>query len=159
MNMIQNQDKIPLTGEGLKELKEEYQKLIKVKRPEAVKRLVKARELGDLTEDNEYTQAKQQLLFVDGRISELEEVINKAALIDKGHNNCQKVRLGCKVTINGAGNEHIFCLVGEWEADPASKKISYKSPLGQSLLGKKVGEKAEVEAPAGKIVYTIIKID
>jgi len=159
MAQHQNQDKIPLTSEGLEELKEEHQKLLEKKRPEAVERLVKARSIGELTEDNEHSQAKQQLAFVDGRISELEEVINRAVLIDEGHGKCQEVRLGCKVTVDAKKKKHIFHLVGEWEADPASKKISHKSPLGQSLLGKKVGEKVEVEAPAGKIVYTIIKVD
>jgi len=157
--MTQDQDKIPLTNEGLKELKEEHQELVDKKRPAAVERMVKARSLGELTEDNEYTQAKQQLSFVDGRISELEEVINRSVLIDENHGKCQEVRLGCKVTVQGGKNKHVFHLVGEWEADPASKKISHKSPLGQSLLGKKVGEKVEVEAPAGKIVYTIVGVD
>lgn len=157
--MVSDQDKIPLTKEGLGELKEEYQRLVEQKRPKAVERMAEARKIGDLTEDNVCTQAKQQLAFIDGRISELEEVINRSVLIDKGHGKCQEVKLGCKVTVDGKKDKHVFHLVGEWEADPATKKISQKSPLGQSLLGKKVGEKVEVEAPAGKIVYTITKID
>lgn len=155
----QDEDKIPLTSEGLAELKEEYQELVEEKRPEALERIVKARTIGELTEDNEYSQARQQLSFIDGRISELEEVINRAVLIDEGHSKCKEVTLGCKVTVSAKNGKHVFHLVGEWEADPAVKKISHKSPLGQSLLGKKVGEKVEVEAPAGKIVYTIIKVD
>jgi len=157
--MVQNNDKIPLTQEGLEELKEEYQELSQQKRPAAVERMVKARRLGELTEDNEYAQAKQQLAFIDGRISELEEVINRSVLINEGHGKCKEVTLGCKITVSAKKEKHVFHLVGEWEADPAVKKISHKSPLGQSLLGKKVGEKVEVEAPAGKIVYTIIKVD
>lgn len=157
--MVQNEDKIPLTSEGLKELKEEYQELVEKKRPEAVERMVEARNLGELTEDNEYTQAKQRLTFIDGRINELEEVINRAILIDEGHGKCKEVQLGCKVTVNAGKQKRVFHLVGEWEADPASQKISHKSPLGQSLLGKKVGEKVEVEAPVGKLVYRIIEID
>ena len=70
-------------------MKKEYQALVEQKRPEATERMVRARRLGDLTEDNEYTEAKQQLSFIDGRISELEEVINRAVLIDKGHGKCQ----------------------------------------------------------------------
>ena len=152
-------DRIPLTKNGLEELKKEYEELVKVKRPELVERLSSSRKIGDMAEENEYTQAKQELAFIDGRISELEEVISRAMLIDGGHGNCQEIKLGCKVTVKNANKEHVFHLVGEWEANPSESRISHQSPLGQSLLGKKIGEKAEVEAPAGKVVYTIIKID
>jgi transcription elongation factor GreA len=157
--MDNQNDKVPLTKNGLEELKKEYEELVKIKRPEVVERLASSRKIGDMAEENEYTQAKQELSFVDGRISELEEVINKAMLISEGHNNCQEVRLGCKVTVKNAKKEHIFHLVGEWEANPAEARISHQSPLGQSLLGKKIGDKVEVEAPAGRVVYTIVKID
>jgi len=157
--MVNNQDKIPITKRGLEEIKEEYQKLVDKKRPVALEHLVDVRKPGDLTEDNEYTLAKQELSFIDGKIDELEEVINKAILIDEGHEGCQAVKLGCRVTVQAGKDRHIFHLVGEWEADPAEEKISHQSPLGQSLLGKKVGDKVEVEAPVGKIIYTIKKIE
>jgi transcription elongation factor GreA len=152
-------DKIPLTKNGLEELKKEYEELVKIKRPEVVERLASSRKVGDMTEESEYLQAKQELVFIDGRISELEDVINHAVLIDEGHGSCQEVRLGCKVTVKDASKEHIFHLVGEWEANPAEAKISHQSPLGRSLLGKKVGDQVEFEAPAGKIIYTVVKID
>jgi len=152
-------NRIPITKNGLGGLKKEYEELIKVKRPEVVERLSSSRKIGDMAEENEYTQAKQELAFIDGRISELEEVISKAILIDEGHGHCQEIKLGCKVTVKNVNKENIFHLVGEWEANPAEAKISHQSPLGRSLLGKKIGDKVEVEAPAGKIVYTIIKID
>lgn len=156
---IQN-DKIPLTKNGLEELKKEYEQLVNIKRPRVVERLASSRKIGDLAEESEYTQAKQELSFIDGRISELEEVFKKAMIIDEGHENCQEVKLGCRVTVKSADNkESVFHLVGEWEADPTEAKISHQSPLGQSLLGKKVGDKLEINAPAGKVVYTIIKID
>jgi len=157
--MSNQNNKIPLTKEGLEKLKKELENLVNVKRPEVVERLASSRKTGDMTEESEYTQAKQELIFIDGRIDELEEVINKAMMIDENHNNCQEVKLGCKVTVKNASKEHVFHLVGEWEADPTQAKISHQSPLGQSLLGKKIGEKVKVEAPAGKVVYTIIKID
>lgn len=158
--MVQDEDKIPLTDEGLKELKEEYQELTEIKRPEVVKRLARARDEGDLSENSGYTQAREELNFVDGRISELEEVISRARVIDQnGHKGCQEIGLGCQVTVGVNGEEKIFHLVGEWEADPKSQKISHKSPLGQLLLGKKVGDEFELEAPAGKIVYSITKIN
>ena len=157
--MDTSNEKIPLTKNGLEELKKEYDDLVKVKRPEVVERLASSRKVGDMTEENEYTQAKQELAFIDGRISELEDVISRAMLIDEGHGKCQEIKLGCKVTVKNGRLEHIFHLVGEWEANPAEARISYQSPLGQSLLGKKIGDKVEVEAPAGRIVYRIIKID
>ena len=157
--MDTSNEKIPLTKNGLEELKKEYDDLVKVERPEVVERLASSRKVGDMTEENEYTQAKQELAFIDGRISELEDVISRAMLIDEGHGKCQEIKLGCKVTVKNGRLEHIFHLVGEWEANPAEARISYQSPLGQSLLGKKIGDKVEVEAPAGRIVYKIIKID
>lgn len=158
-NVSADKDKIPITQEGLKEIKEKYQRLVVEKRPIAVKRMAESRSLGDLTEDNEYAQAKQELAFIDGKISELEEVIARAVLIDRGHEKCQTVKLGCRVTVTTGKKENVFHLVGEWEADPVEKRISHQSPLGQALLGKKIGDRVEVEAPAGKVFYHIRRID
>lgn len=157
--MDNNQNKIPITKEGLKEIKKEYDQLVAIKRPEVVKRVAETRTIGDLTEENEHTQAKQSLSFIDGKISELGEVISNAQIINEGHQSCNQVNLGCKVTVEDKGKSQVYHLVGEWEADPMAMKISHQSPLGQSLMGKKVGDKVEVKAPAGKIVYTIKKID
>lgn len=157
--MDNQSNKIPLTKEGLIKLQQELDNLVKVKRPSVVERMASSRKIGDMTEESEYTQAKQELAFIDGRIEELEKVINNVVIIDEGHDHCQEVKLGCKVTVQDSKNENIFHLVGEWEADPNQAKISHQSPLGQSLLGKKIGEKVEVQAPVGKIVYTITKID
>ena len=90
---------------------------------------------------------------------DLIEIINNVVLIDEGHDNCQEIKLGCRVMVENNSQEKTFHLVGEWEANPVEAKISYQSPLGQSLLGKKIGDKIEVAAPAGKIIYTIKKID
>lgn len=157
--MDNNKNKIPITKEGLKEIKKEYDQLVAIKRPEVVKRVAETRTIGDLTEENEHTQAKQALSFIDGKISELDKVINNAQVINEGHKSCNQVNLGCKVTVEDKGKSQVYHLVGEWEADPAVMKISHQSPLGQSLMGKKVGDRVEVKAPAGKIVYTIKKID
>jgi len=159
INMANQNNRIPLTKEGLEKLKKELDTLVNLKRPEVVERLASSRKTGDMSEESEYTQAKQELVFIDGRVDELQGVINRAVMIDEGHNHCQEVKLGCKVTVKNASKEHLFHLVGEWEADPSVAKISHQSPLGQSLLGKKIGEKVFVEAPAGRVVYTIIKID
>jgi len=157
--MANDNDRIPLTQAGLRELKEEHQRLVEKKRPGVVERIVRARDIGDMGQDNELAQAKQELAFIDGRINELEEVINRATVVNGDHLKCKTVAFGCKVTVEVRKKKQIFHLVGEWEADPASLKISHQSPLGQALLGKKVGDKVEVEAPVGKLIYTVVKIN
>lgn len=147
-----------LTKAGLDQLKAEYEELVKVKRPAAVARLSDARDLGDLSENSEYAAAKQDLAFIDGRISELEEIIHSAKVVTnhvKSH-----VDVGCRVTVHvNGGKRDVYTVVGEWEADPSNKKISHESPLGKALLGKKVGDAVEVEAPAGKLHYKILHIE
>ena len=149
--------KIYLTKEGLEELKQEYEELSKVKRPEILSRVSQARSMGDLSENAEYTVAREELSFIDGRIDELEELLKQVVLISNNHSST--IKLGSTVKVNTGSDKEEFTLVGEWEADPKEKKISHESPLGKALIGKKVGEKVEVEAPAGKIVYTIEAIN
>lgn len=148
--------KIYLTSEGLEELKKEYEELTKVKRPEVVNRVSEARNQGDLSENAEYSAAREELSFIDGRIDELEELLKQVVLIKPGESSA--VDLGSQVTLNNNGKEDVFTVVGEWEADPAEKKISHESPLGKALLGKKIGETVEVSAPAGKIIYTVVAV-
>lgn len=157
MNNIQ--DNILITKEGFQSLKEEHLHLTKVKRPAIVARLTESRQGGDLAENSEYLQAKEELVFIDGRISELEEVLEKATLVSIKSGPKNKIDLGCRVTLSNGKKEQVFHLVGEWEADPVKQKISHTSPLGQLLLGRKVGEEFEFEAPAGKILYRIVKIE
>lgn len=149
--------KIYLTSEGLDELKEEYEDLTKVKRPAILNRVSQARNMGDLSENAEYTVAREELSFIDGRIDELDELLKQVVLISNNHSNT--IKLGSTVKVNTGKDKEEFTVVGEWEADPKEKKISHESPLGKALIGKKVGEKVEVEAPAGKIVYTIEAIN
>jgi transcription elongation factor GreA len=150
-------DKIQLTREGLESLKAELSELRDVKRPAVVERLSNARSQGDLTENSDYHNAKEELEFLDGRISQLEEVLQKAVVVERGNNS--EVSLGAKVTLLVGGKNVVYEVVGEWEADPVKKKISHSSPLGKSLIGKKVGDKVEVEAPAGKVVYEILSVE
>jgi transcription elongation factor GreA len=154
-----DKDKVLFTPQGLEALKKECWELVEIKRPAAVERLSEARQSGDLAENSEYSQAKEELSFIDGRINELEEILKKAVVAEIDHQKCGQVGLGCKVTVKNSAGEDIFWVVGEWEANPAQKKISYTSPLGKGLLGKKVGDEVEVEVPAGKLVYTITKIE
>lgn len=154
---VQTLKKVHITKEGLKELQAEFDNLTKMKRPKAVERVARARDFGDLSENNEYQQAREDLSFIDGRIEELEELIVKAQVVD-GKKGRKTIDIGCKVTLSGNGKSHTYTVVGEWEADPKEKKISHQSPLGKALVGKKVGEEVEIEAPAGKVVYTVNKI-
>lgn len=152
--MVKNN--IKLTQEGLDALKVELKDLKEVKRPKLVDRLANARSQGDLSENSDYQSAKEELEFLDGRIEELEDVIKKASVTPIKKNG--GIDVGTKVTVKVGTNKVIFDIVGEWEADPINKKISHESPLGKALFGKKVGEKVEVEAPAGKIQYEIIEV-
>lgn len=153
--------KIFLTKEGLEDLKKEHEELSKTRRPEIVGRLASARDQGDLSENAEYHAAREELSFVDGRIDELEEILKGVVLIqDNTKNDSSKgVALGSRVTVKIDGTEEVYTLVGEFEADPTEKKISHESPLGKALIGKNVGETVEVHAPAGKVVYTIVRVD
>lgn len=151
--------KIFLTKEGKEKLEKELTYLVEEKRPKLVERLSLARAAGDLSENNDYARAKEELEILDDRISELEETLANASLIENGAKKPEVVCLGCTVKVKNGSNSHQFCIVGEWEADPSRKKISQFSPLGKALLGKKVGDEVEVEAPVGKVVYKILSID
>lgn len=149
---------IKLTKVGLEALKKELAELIDNKRPKLVERLSNARSQGDLSENSDYQSAKEELEFLDGRIDELTEVVQTAVVAD-GVKNSDGIGVGTKVTVKVNGKENVFDVVGDWEADPVNKKISDNSPLGLALVGKKVGDKAEVEAPAGKVIYEILAIE
>ena len=155
---MNNTKKIQMTKTGLESLTNELEALKNTKRPKLVTRLSHARSEGDLSENSDYQNARDELEFLDGRISELEEVVKYAVVADT-NNGSGKVSVGTKVTTKVNGDKHVYHIVGEWEADPINKKISSESPLGQALCDKKVGEKVEVEAPAGKVTYEILSID
>lgn len=154
-----NHQTILITKEGLDDLKKEYDNLINVKRPHLVERMTNARDLGDLAENSDYAAAREDLAFVDGRIAELEDILHEAKLITIRRGNRSTVSMGCKVELNFNGKKDNFTIVGDWEADPILKKVSHTSPLGKALIGKKVGETVTVEAPAGKLIYKILKIE
>lgn len=151
--------KIYLTKEGLAELKKEYDELVNIKRPDVLSRVSQARNMGDLSENAEYVASREELTFIDGRIDELEIILKQAIVIkDTSKTSNHAIKLGSTVTLHSDGKKEVFTLVGEWEADPTNKKISHESPLGKVLIGKKVGEKVQVEAPAGKITYAIVSV-
>jgi transcription elongation factor GreA len=150
---------LKLTKEGLETLRKELEELRDVKRPKLVERLANARSQGDLSENSDYQSAKEELEFLDGRIDELTEVVKTADVVSGAKAGKDGVGVGTKVTVKVNGAKTVFDIVGEWEADPVNKKISHESPLGLALSGKKVGDKVEVEAPAGKLQYEILAIE
>jgi len=152
-------NKVYLTQGGKETLEKELKKLKDEKRPRLVDRLAEARSKGDLSENSDYANAREELSIVDGRIEELESILSRAKLIENKKSQGM-VGLGCRVTVSlKEGETHDFIVVGEWEADPTKKKISHSSPLGKALMGKKVGQEVEIKAPAGKIVYKITEIN
>ena len=153
-----NNTEIQITKQGFKSLEGELDQLVNEKRPRLVERLSHARNQGDLAENSDYQNAKDELGFLDGRIAEIEDVLKRAVVVKGGTKNGQ-ISFGTKVTLKVNGKEHVYQIVGEWEADPAEKRISHTSPLGQALVGRKVGDNVEVEAPAGRMIYKILSVD
>lgn len=153
---MNNNNVLYITKEGLQKLKDELKELIEVKRPQIAQEIKEAREMGDISENAAYDEAKREQAFIEGRISELEDVIKKSKVSEKVAKD--EIMVGSKVVVHIDGEEAEFHIVGAPEADPVEMKISHESPLGKALLGKKTGEKIEVEAPIGKLTYTILKI-
>jgi len=151
---MQNNQKVQLTLEAYNQLQIELDDLNNNKIQEVTERVAKAREFGDISENSEYDSAQEELAWVHGRMEELTNILNRAEIV-KATNSKTEIGVGSTVHLQVGDNLHQFTIVGEWEADPAAKKISHDSPLGKALIGKKVGDNVEVEAPAGKIIYII----
>lgn len=153
--MNQQTQRVQMTPLGYRQLVDELELLEKTKLPEAIERLAKARDFGDLSENAEYHSAKEALSTMEGRVEELKDILTRVTVVDVQKAGLEQVGLGSVVHIEVNGSAHEFTIVGEWEADPAAKKISHESPLGKALMGKRVGEVVEVEAPSGTIAYSI----
>ena len=149
------------TAEGLKKLKDELSNLKDVERPKASNAIAEARDKGDLSENAEYDAAKEAQGMLEMKISKLEATLSNARLIDESQLDLSKVLVLSKVTIKNLNNQMQlkYTLVAESEADLKSGKISVNSPIGKGLLGKKVGEIAEVIVPNGTIKFEIISIE
>ncbi len=150
-----------LTPEGYETLKRELEYLITVRRQEVAQRLHNALKEGELIENAELEEARREQSFVEGRILELQEKLRNAEIIPTERENTGVVTLGSKVKIreHGASTEEEYLVVGSEEADPRSGRISNESPLGRALLGKRVGDRAVVQAPDGDIVFDIVEIN
>ena len=149
-----------LTREGLKNLEQELHHLQTVRRLEVAERLHAAMEEGDIDENAEYDDAKNEQAFVEGRILTLEMMLKNAVLIDDKTASNDEVGLGAKITIvEGDNPPEVYHLVGAAEADPTKGKISNESPLGKALLGKHIGDQVQIDAPAGQITFQIVGIE
>ena len=146
-----------ISKDGLETLRHELEELIAVRRPEVAQRIHDAKELGDLSENAEYEDAKNEQAFVEGRIQTLEAMIKNATLIDE-HTSTDHVQIGSTVKVKGDDGPETFLIVGSAEAKPAQGRISNESPVGRALLGRKKGEKVVVKVPAGDFSYTIVEI-
>ncbi len=149
-----------LTREGLEQLEQELENLRTVKRSEVKERLKEAIALGDLSENSEYDDAKNEQAFMEGRILELEKMIRNAKVIEDGVQQEGTITVGSVVTVKDIEFDEIteYRLVGTVEADPMNNRISNESPVGRALLGHKAGEIIDVEVPAGIIQLEIIEI-
>lgn len=148
---------IQLTQDGFAKIQQELKELIESGRENAVNRLQKARAMGDLRENSEYTAAKEDLAFIEGRIRELEMLLENAEVVVPSTKN-SGIQIGCSVIVEKEGKEEEYAIVGEFEANPLERKLSTTSPIGKALVGKKVGEIITVEVPAGKLIYKIVEI-
>ena len=150
-------DKIPMTEDGQKRLIEELKILKTVERPLIVKAIADARSNGDLSENAEYHAAREKQSFIEGRVAEIEDIISEAEIIDVSLLSGSVVKFGASVTIINLEDkkESKYQLVGEFEADIESKKISVTSPIAKALIGKKKGDYIEVSTPKGITSYEI----
>lgn len=153
-------EEIILTREGFDKLETELQHLKTVRRREVAKRIKQAREFGDISENSEYEDAKNEQAFLEGRVREIEQMLRNARIIDDEVAD-DVVHLGRTVTLRDLENEEVitYSLVGSAEADPLNYKISNESPLGKAIIGKKVGDIVEIDAPIGIIKYEITRMD
>jgi transcription elongation factor GreA len=149
-----------LTQEGFKKLEEELQYLETDKRAQVAARIHSAKEEGDITENAEYEDAKHEQAFVEGRIMTLRAMIRNAQLIeDDGPSD--EVRLGSRVVVQeeGLDEAETYSIVGSAEADPSNGRVSNESPMGQALMGQRVGANVSYQAPAGEMRLTILRIE
>ena len=149
-----------LTYEGLRKYEDELHNLKVVKRQEVAQKIKEAREQGDLSENAEYDEAKNEQSRIEGEIKQLEERLRNATIIDESVLNTKTVSIGSTVVVQEQGNSEkmTYVIVGSTEANPLEGKISNESPVGQALIGHNKGDKVEVTTPGGAVEYTIVSI-
>jgi transcription elongation factor GreA len=152
-------DRVYLTPEGAEDLRRELNELVTVRRPALAQKLKEAVAEGDLKENADYHDAKEQQAFLEGRIQYIENILRSAEIITNDGGN-DMVRLGSEVTIveEGADEEETYTIVGAAEANPREGRISHESPIGAALIGHKKGDKVRVKTPGGELVFKIKRI-
>jgi len=150
-----------LTYEGLKKLEDELEQLRGPKRMEIKERIKMALSFGDIAENSEYDEAKNEQAYIEGRIAQLEAMLKNAKVIDEDDVSTDKVTIGSKVRLLDMeiNEEAVYTIVGSTEADPAQYKISNESPVGNALMNRKCGDVIEVSVPDGTIKFKILKIE
>jgi transcription elongation factor GreA len=156
----EDMERIPITREGLEKLKAELSRLEKVERPENIRAIEEARSHGDISENAEYHAAKERQAFIDGKISELKDIIGKSEVIEIQPGPADRIVFGKTVELYNINtdDEVTYQLLGPYESAPESGKISVKSPLGQALIGKGVGDEIRVKTPGGIQEFEILDI-
>ncbi len=147
-----------ITQDGYDKLKKELDQLVSVKRREIADRIERAKELGDLSENAEYHEAKEAHAFNEGRIAEIKGLLKNLTVVANGHDK-DVVGMGSSVKVRAGSAEKIYVIVSFNEADPVEGKISNESPIGKALIGRKKGERVKVATPKGDIEYEIIAIE
>ncbi|MFL6041502.1 MAG: transcription elongation factor GreA [Gaiellales bacterium] len=151
---------VPLTRDGYEKLKQTLEELETVKRREVADRIREAREFGDISENSEYDDAKNEQALLESRILRLKEQLRSARVVDTSDVSTDVVAVGTKVKVEYVddGDKVEYVIVGSAEADPAQNKLSNESPVGRAVIGHKKGEVVEVAAPAGSIKLKIVSI-
>ncbi len=157
---MENAKEILVTKEGLEKLEKELEELKVVRRKEVAEKIKQALAFGDLSENSEYDEAKNEQAQVEARIAQIEGMLKVARVVDDTNISTDAVSVGTKVKLLDVEfeEEEEYAIVGSSEADPSQNRLSYESPVGKALLGRKVGEVVEVEVPAGKIQFKILDI-
>ena len=153
-------EKFPLTKVGYTALEAELKNLKVVERPNIIAAISEARAQGDLSENAEYSAAKEKQSFIEGRIQDLEAVLSRAQVIDVAKVHSDTIRFGATVVVadEDSDEEKSYQIVGDYEADIEKNKISLSSPLAKALIGKEVGDVAEFSAPSGRKSFEIIEV-
>ncbi|MDI6733684.1 MAG: transcription elongation factor GreA [Planctomycetota bacterium] len=153
-------DKIPMTAEGLKNLRAKLEQLTNQARPSVEKRLGEAREMGDLSENAEFFSAREELWHLDRQIAEVQDQISRAEVVTTKQIDTNTIAFGAKVLVKDldTGEEEKFTLVGEGESNLVENRIAITTPIGQGLLGHKVGDTVRINVPAGALNYEIVRI-
>ena len=153
------QKDVILTPEGLEKLKQEIEYLSGEKRREVAERIKEAREFGDISENSEYDDAKNEQAMLEARIAQLEDKLRSASVVDASQLDGSEVRVGSKVEISESGKKVTYTIVGSTEADPMENRLSNESPVGKALIGHKKGDEVTIQLPSKTRKVKITKIE